>query len=445
MRINNRTLVVFILIAVGLLSVGFGQSWNVSLSIINLCLVSSVMALGLNVQWGNAGLLNVGVMGFTALGGLAGVLISESPVAEAWSAGGISLGLSLLMLILTIIVVIFIRKFIHNRTLRNILTVITIIAGYFLIRMFFNPAVDTIESIDSAKTGYLGGAGLPIIISWFVGAAFAAGAAWVIGKISLGLRADYFAIATLGISEIIIAILKNEDWLTRGVKNVTGLKRPVPYEIDLQQSTWFIDLSKFLGSNLTEASSIFVKLCYAGLFLLFLTLLIWITQRAVNAPWGRMMRAIRDNEDAASAMGKDVKARHLQTFIFGAAIMGMAGAMLTTLDGQFTPASYAPLRFTFVIWVMVIVGGSGNNLGSVVGAFLIWFIWVEAEPAGLWLVDTLTSGMSDDSSIREHLLRSAPHMRLIIMGFVLLLVLRFSPNGILPEKLRRYSTKVYRE
>ena len=84
-----------------------------------------------------------------------------------------------------------------------------------------------------------------------------------------------------------------------------------------------------------------------------------------------MMRAIRDNEVAAEAMGKDVTARHLQVFILGSAVCGLAGAMMTTLDGQLTPASYQPLRFTFLIWVMVIVGGSGNNFGAVLGGMLI--------------------------------------------------------------------------
>ena len=87
--------------------------------------------------------------------------------------------------------------------------------GFFLIRIFFDPAVDAIERVDSARTGYLGGAGLPIILSWAVGGLLAAGAAWLIGKVALGLRADYFAIATLGIAEIVITVIKNEDWLGR--------------------------------------------------------------------------------------------------------------------------------------------------------------------------------------------------------------------------------------
>ena len=148
------------------------------------------------------------------------------------------------------------------------------------------------------------------------------------------------------------------------------------------------------------------------------------------------MRAIRDNEVAAAAMGKNVKSRHLQVFVLGSAVIGIAGAMLTTLDGQFTPASYQPLRFTFVIWVMVIVGGSGNNWGSVLGGFLIWFFWIEAEPLGLWLMDVITSGLPPDNPIRVHLIESAAHMRLMTMGLILLLVLRFTPRGLIPEEKR---------
>jgi len=135
-------------------------------------------------------------------------------------------------------------------------------------------------------------------------------------------------------------------------------------------------------------------------------------------------------------MGKDVTWRHLQVFVLGSAVCGIAGAMLTTLDGQFTPGSYQPLRFTFLIWVMVIVGGSGNNLGAVFGAFLIWFIWIEAEPVGIAAMDLLTRGLDPASPVRLHLIDAAPHMRLFVMGLVLLLVLRFSPKGVLPEQVR---------
>ena len=106
-----------------------------------------------------------------------------------------------------------------------------------------------------------------------------------------------------------------------------------------------------------------VKGCYALIFVIILAAIYWFAETALKSPWGRKMRAIRDNEVSANAMGKNVTASHLQVFVIGSALVGLAGAMLTTLDGQFTPASYLPLRFTFLIWVMVIVGGSGNNAG----------------------------------------------------------------------------------
>ena len=303
-------------------------------------------------------------------------------------------------------------------------------------RFFTDPATFAIEAVDSARSGYLGGLGMPIMFSWIVGGLLAAGVAWVIGKISLGLRSDYLAIATLGISEIIIYFLKFEDWLTRGVKNVNGLPRPVPYEINLQNEAWFQQVTSTLDVSVVDASSLIVKACYTGIFLAVLLAVIWFSETALRAPWGRMMRAIRDNEIAATAMGKNVQKQHLQVFVLGSAVIGIAGAMLVTLDGQFTPTSYQPLRFTFLIWVMVIIGGSGNNWGAVLGGFVIWFFWIEAEPVGLWFITFLTSGMEPTNWLRLHLIENAAHTRLITMGLVLLLTLRFAPRGLIPEAKR---------
>lgn len=433
MTMNYRNIGMFGLMALLFIIVGTIQSWSLSLAILNLCIISAIMSLGVNIQWGYAGLLNVGVMGFAALGGVAGVLVSTQPVPAAWAAGGSGILMGLLCAAITIAAITYVY-FKMKGTQRTLLITLIGIVGYFLARSFFDPAVDAIERTDPAATGNLGGLGLPIMVSWLVGGLFAAGAAWLVGKISLGLRSDYLAIATLGISEIIIAVMKNEDWLTRGVKNVSGLPRPVPYEVDIQQSEYFQQLAANWGFDIVELSSIIVKLSYACLFTIVLLFVLYLSEKALNSPWGRMMRAIRDNETAAEAMGKDVKGRHLQVFILGSAVVGIAGAMLTTLDGQFTPASYQPLRFTFLIWVMVIVGGSGNNWGAVLGGFVVWFFWIEAEPIGLWFMDVITSGMAEDSDLREHLLKSAAHMRLMMMGVILLLVLRFTPKGLIPEK-----------
>ena len=115
-------------------------------------------------------------------------------------------------------------------------------------------------------------------------------------------------------------------------------------------------------------------------------------------------------------------------------MVGIAGAMLTTLNGQFTPGSYVPLRFTFLIWVMVIIGGSGNNLGSVLGGFIVWFIWIEAAPVAKYIIEFATFGMDETSSIKKHLLDSIPYFRYFVMGLLMLLILRYMPKGILPEK-----------
>jgi branched-chain amino acid transport system permease protein len=433
----QRNILLFAGMASLLVIVGLLQSWNVAFSILNMCLISAIMALGVNIQWGYAGLFNVGVMGFAALGGLAGVVISMPPVDAAWAAGGLGVVMGLATGIVTLVLGIMVwRRGQSWGRWRYAATAAIVVTGYILMRSLADPSIAAIEAVDPARTGYLGGLGLPIILSWLVGGVFAAAAAWVVGKVSLGLRADYLAIATLGISEIIIYVLKFEDWLSRGVKNVNGLPRPVPYEVDLQANSWFIAFADHLNLPLVDASSLVVKICYALLFTVVLLAVLWLSETALRSPWGRMMRAIRDNETAANAMGKNVTKQHLLVFVLGSAVIGLAGAMMVTLDGQFTPTSYQPLRFTFLIWVMVIAGGSGNNWGAVLGGFLIWFFWIEAEPIGLWLMDVVTSGLPPTHWLRLHLLESAAHTRLMTMGIILLLVLRFSPRGLIPEARR---------
>ncbi|MDA7424261.1 branched-chain amino acid ABC transporter permease [Thalassococcus lentus] len=425
-----RTIALFAMVALLILGTGFLQSWNTALLILNMGLVSAVMALGVNLQWGIAGLFNVGVMGFVALGGLAVVLTSMPPVGAAWAAGGVRVLLALAAGAGLVVAAVYLWK----RLRKGWAVAALLLGGFFVYRAILDPAVEAIEAVDPALAGYLGGLGLPVVLAWPVGGLLAAGAAWVIGKTALGLRSDYLAIATLGIAEIVIAVLKNEDWLARGVKNVIGLPRPVPYEVDLQNDPSFVERASGLGLDPTTASTLTVKLGYSLLFAAVLIVLLVLAQLALNSPWGRMMRAIRDNEVSARAMGKDVTARHLQVFVLGSAICGIAGAMMTTLDGQLTPGTYQPLRYTFLIWVMVIVGGSGNNLGAVLGGFLIWFLWVQVEPMGQGLMTLITAGMADGSALKDHLLNSAQHLRLLTMGVILLLVLRFSPRGLLPER-----------
>ncbi len=431
----TRNLMLFGAVAALYLLTGLGESWNLSLSILNSALLATIAALGVNMQWGYAGLFSTGVMGFTALGGLAVVLVSARPNVENWQAGGAGILLALVLGAVSVAAAVLAWKGLPKGRLRALVVAAILIGGFFLFRAVFDPAVTATEAVNPQYAGNLGGLGLPSLVAWPVGGLRAAAAAWAIGKTALGLRSDYLAIATLGIAEIIVAFLKNEDWLARGVKNVTQLPRPwpVPLEVDLQKDPGFLDFVASWGWNPVATSTILIKLLYAGLFVVVLAAIIWAFERALNSPWGRMMRAIRDNEVAAAAMGKDVTRRHLQVFILGSAVIGFAGAMATSMDSQLTPGSFQPLRFTFLIWVMVIIGGSGNNWGTVLGGLLIGWLYFAVEFLGPGMMAAITSALPD-GWLKAHLVGSAEHMRLLTLGVILLLVLRFSPRGLIPEK-----------
>src|SRR6056300_1344859 len=421
--------------------VGIFQSWGVALSILNLSLISAVMSMGVNIQWGFAGLINFGVMGFLAIGGLATVLVSVPPVIEAWSAGGMGMLVSGAFIIALVFLIFFINKKFSDYKFKNYLIFLIIILSIPLLKLISESSISKIESINAATSGFLGGMNLPIVFSWFIGALLSAGVAFVIGKVCLGLRSDYVAISTLLISGIIVSIVKHEEWLSRGVKNVIGLKRPAPYEVNLQSSDWFVNFIELIHfwapttkGIIISSSGLFVKLCFTIIFLITLLILLYLSERAVNSPWGRMMRAIRDNETAAKAMGKNIVKQQLNIFMIGSAIIGFAGAMLVTYDGLFTPSSSQPLRYTFLIWVMVLLGGSGNNYGSILGGFAVWFIWIESAPIALFLINSFTFFLDYSNPIRLHLIESVLYFRYLMMGIGLLLVMRYKPEGLLPEK-----------
>ncbi|MGB3250147.1 MAG: branched-chain amino acid ABC transporter permease, partial [Tabrizicola sp.] len=362
-------------------------------------------------------------------------LVASKPVPEGWAAGGPRILGALVFAAVAIAFAVWLYRRLKPGTNRALALALYLVVIFFIYRMILDPAVTAVEANNPAQAGNIGGLGLNSLIAWPVGALMAAAAAWVIGKIALGLREDYLAIATLGIAEIIITVMRNEDWLARGVKNLIDLPRPwpVPKEVDLQFDPAFLDPVRAMGLDPVTASTIFVKLLYAGMFGLVLALLVWGCERALNSPWGRMVRAIRDNEISSAAMGKDVKFRHLQIFIIGSAVVGLAGAMMTSMEGQLTPPSYLPLRFTFLIWVMVIVGGSGNNWGSILGGLLIGWLYLAVEFLGPQIMDHITSFLPA-GDLKDHLQDTAAHMRLLTLGVVLLVVMRFAPRGLIPEK-----------
>ena len=167
MILNFRKIALFSIMATLLLVVGFMQSWNVALLILNMCIISAIMALGVNLQWGYAGLFNAGIMGFIIVGGLATVIISMPPVQETWSIGGMGIIWGLLLVIGTSILSILVwQKTKSLSRFKYLPTAIAIIIGYTGVRVIAGPAIEAIEGFEAAKTGYLGGLGLPILVSW---------------------------------------------------------------------------------------------------------------------------------------------------------------------------------------------------------------------------------------------------------------------------------------
>ncbi|WDR01477.1 branched-chain amino acid ABC transporter permease [Devosia algicola] len=387
----------------------------------------SLIALGLNIQWGYGGLFNFGVMGFLMLGGFAVTFMSYPVNPDFWGSDGPwMLGRALIAFAIGAGLVLAARQS-HRIGIKGgwkvALTVLVWFVAYCTYRSQIDPAAAYIE----ANAGFVGGLGINPVFGWLFGGVLAAGVAYIIGKICLGLRTDYLAIATIGISEIIRALIKNMDWLTRGTLTVSPIPWPTPLPQDLQ-----------VGGMENLTALLYARSGYLLLTLLVLAIAFFLISRAYSGPWGRMMRAIRDNHIAAASMGKNVTNRQLEIFVFGSVLMGIGGGILVSFTQIFDPTSYQPINHTFIIWVMVIVGGAGNNWGAVFGAVLIWMIWIISEPLSKAVFDTLSFwstsiGWHDIPDIEA---RSA-QMRVFVLGLVITIALRYAPRGLIPEVVHR--------
>lgn len=380
----------------------------------------AIIALGLTIQWGWAGLFNVGVMGFIAIAAFASVLISFPVNGAFWASAGPGMlawtGLYLVAGIAVTNAMSQTHRLGLPKKYRTLLTLIAAAVTYLAVQSGMEPMAELIED----EAGWIGGFGLPVWVGWVAGGIAAGILGWAMGRITLGLRADYMAIATLGIAEIVKAFLKNADWLTRGTLTVSPLPWPVPTPNEL-------------GFVLSRAA-------YLSVTAVMIVIVYILLERAWSSPWGRMMRAIRDNETAAAAMGKDINRRRLEMFVLGNVIIGIGGAALITFTSIFDPSGFQPLNHTFLIWVMVILGGAGNNLGTIFGALLVYVIWTMSEPAALFLF-----GQAEywgerifDWEAPGDLRTRALQMRVFVIGLTITLVLRFAPKGLLPEKQVRY-------
>jgi branched-chain amino acid transport system permease protein len=380
----------------------------------------AILALGLTIQWGYAGQFNAGVMGFVALGGFSAMLFSVPVNEDFWgTALPGELGRVLLYGAAAIMVVFGVSRLDRlgvPRKLRTLLTVLLAVVLYLLVISQLREVTEQIE--DTA--GFIGGFGLPAWVGWIFGGALAGGVGYFIGHVCLGLRSDYLAIATLGIAEIIKAFLKNSEWLTRGTATVSPLPWPTPGPAEI-------------GFTLARA-------VYLSMTAVIIAIIFFLLHRAYHAPWGRMVRAIRDNEISSAAMGKDINRRRLEIFVLGCILMGLGGGILGTFNSLFDPNGYLPLNHTFLVLVMVILGGPGNNLGTIFGAVAVYIIWLMSEPLALFLMEIFVSlgegafGWEAPSNMDSRALQA----RVLVIGLLITLVLRFAPKGLLPEKITHH-------
>lgn len=267
------------------------------------------------------------------------------------------------------------------------------IAGFFAVGAYASAIATT-----AASDKHLGGFGLPVPFGLAAAALVAGLTGWAVAKICVRLKSDYLAMASIGIAEILRLAIVNESWLTNGSLGIAGIPRP------------FDGLAQGRAADLV----------FLG-FVWFIVLIAYvISARLHDSPWGRTLRAIRDNEAAAEALGKDVAWFKLQTFVAGAALMGVAGALSAHYFKFLSPSATEPLLVTFLVWVMLMAGGSGNNRGAIAGALGIWAIWSFTEIA--------TNRLPPEWATRSS------YIRMLLIGLLLQFVLQRYRAGLIPEK-----------
>lgn len=335
------------------------------LSLVTVGGIYALLALGLNVQWGFAGLFNVGIAGFAAVGAYTYALLTTD-----------------------------------------------------------------------ASPFHYGGLGLPLALGGLAAMLLSGLVAGVIGVICIRLRADYLAIATIGIAEIIKLVLKNQTDITNGPRGINKIPRTWEHFSEERFYTsapmsWITDAG---GWEIFFASlpRWWWQPMFALTILLFVLAVYLLLERARKSPWGRMMTAIRENEHAARAAGKNVTRRRIEAFVLGAVIMGLAGAFFAQHLRLIDPTNtFDAAKMTFLVWVMLIAGGSGNNKGAILGAFIIWIIWSSSELVINGAIN-LIANLQDTLDVS--ILRSrSGYLRMLLIGLLLQFILQRYPSGILPE------------
>ncbi len=264
------------------------------------------------------------------------------------------------------------------------------IAGWFAAGAY------TSAILTTGPASYVGGFGLPFPVGLIAAAIVAGILGWLIGLPTLRLRFGFFAIATIGLGRSMVLIIKNEQWLTAGVWGIGGIPKPL--------------------SNVFPAKA---DWAYGFLALAIMLILYFLLERITSSPWGRLQLAIKDDENLTEMLGKDVWRYRMQSLVLGSMLVGVAGATFAHYQQYINPASFGDVMATFIIWVMVVAGGTGNNKGSIAGAFTIWLVWTLSEFGAGYLPIATTK---------------IPYVRTLMVGLVIVALLRWRPQGLIGRK-----------
>ncbi len=269
------------------------------------------------------------------------------------------------------------------------------VAGFVALGAYTSALLTTPE-----VAGRLGGLGWPVAVGWLCAMGVAGLAGLVIGALALRLRHDYLAITTFGVAVTIQLVANNATALTGGPFGVQFIPKP---------------LQSWLGTGLPWT------LGYLALSLGLLTTVYLALARLVRSPWGRVLRAIREDEAAAASLGKRPFVFRLQSFVIGSMLMGLGGAVYAHFVGYIAPEDFLPI-LTFQLWAMLIVGGSGNNRGAVLGAFVVWTFWAAAG--------SLLRGWVPQAEQAR-----AAALQVVLIGVLIAFMLVLRPRGLLGEKV----------
>ena len=271
------------------------------------------------------------------------------------------------------------------------------IAGFVAIGAYTSAILTTPDAPDR-----IGGFGWPILAGWLAAMALTAAAAAFTGFATLRLKSDYLAITTFGVAVVVQLVALNAVGLTGGPFGVAFIPRPFA---GLQSDPLAFNLV-----NLCVIAAVTLS-CYLAL------------ERLSRSPWGRVLRALREDERAAISLGKSARSYRIQAFAVGGAVMGLAGAVQAHFIGFIAPDNYVP-TLTFQVWAMLMVGGSGSNRGAVMGAVVVWAVWIGAG----WVTSSL---VPTDWQAR------AASLQIVAIGVMLCLILLWRPQGFFGPKGRR--------